>query len=102
MRGLLVVLPLLGLAVFPELAGAELCGPPAGVELLRPQLVELRTEARVQSRGRLYLELGLPAAVDLGSTEIKLATDPSARERNLLFGQDRARRIGYNVGATVV
>ena len=83
-------------------AHAEPCGPPSA-GLFRPELVELRDQKTiVESRGRLYFQLGLPAAVDLISTEIKLATDPSARERNVLFGQNRAHRIGYNVAATLV
>ena len=105
MRKLLTCLVLAWIAPAGAWAAAPLCGPPAGSEeLLTPGAAAERTqEVRVQSRGRLYLELGLPAAVDLASTEIKLATDPTARERNkLLFGGGRAGRIGYNVGATVV
>jgi hypothetical protein len=72
-------------------------------EVSRADQADRPLRPQVESRGRLYLQLGLPAAVDLVSTEIKLATDPTARERNkLLFGGGRIGRIGYNVGATVV
>jgi hypothetical protein len=79
---------------------AALVGPPASAPITPaddgPHLV------RVESRRSLYLQFGLPAAIDLASTEVKLVVDPTALERNVLFGQDRARRVAYNAASTVV